>query len=152
MAMPRRNLNGPAGDSFVHAHAYTLAGYSVAGTYAAAVGDIVTPDATGDWYVERAADNTAKHLGIVTKIELAATGTAVGYLVVEWFDAVRVVAIPTDDAATVTLLNSAKKDGDTTVGGVMDAATDTTGPLTIVSKGGLSTNGVGDVFALVFGS
>ena len=38
-----------------------------------------------------------------------------GYLTVEWLDAVRVVVLDTDDLSTVTLCNSAIKDGVTTV-------------------------------------
>src|SRR5688572_24940 len=101
MAIPRRNLNGPSGPTFAHLHAYTLAAYTAAGTQAAAVDDVVTLDATGNWYVEMAPNDTTKRLGIVRKIELDAVSTAVGYVVVEWLDAIRSVQVNTDDATSV---------------------------------------------------
>ena len=144
-----RNLNGPAGESFVHLHAYTLADYTAAGTTAAAVGDIVTPSVTGNWYVTRAADNATKRLGKVTKVELAASGSAVGYLVVSWIDAYRVVELDCDDATTVTLVNSLIKDGDTSVANNVDAPS-TTGGIVCVSKS--ATSGAIKVYGLVFGA
>jgi hypothetical protein len=149
MAYPRRNMNGPAGPTFAHSHACTLADYTAAGTTTPAVGDIVTPSATGNWYVKRAANDTTKRLGEVTGIELAPLGTAVGYIDVEWFDAERVVELDTDDESTVTLANSAIKDGDTTVADNFDAGA-TTGPLVVVAKE--ATSGAGKIWALVFGA
>jgi hypothetical protein len=149
MAVPRRNLNGAAGPGFAHLHACTLADYTVAGTTTPVVGDIVVVSATGNWYVSRAANDIAKRLGEVVKIELAPTGTAVGYLVVEWHDAIRVVTVTTDDETSVTLGNSLIKDGDTSVADNFDAGS-TTGPLVAVSK--YATSGAGEVDALVFGS
>lgn len=148
MAVPRRNLNGPAGDAgLTHLHACTLADYTAAGTTTPVVGDIVTPSSAGNWYVKRAADNATKRLGEVRKIELDPTGSAVGYLVVEWFDAERVVEVDTDDATTVTLLNSLIKDGDTTVADNFDAGA-TTGPIVAVSKAAAS--GATKIYGIVF--
>lgn len=152
MAVPLRRLDGEAGPDLVFLAATTLAVYTAAGTTAPVVGDLVIMDTGGDWYVARASDNTEKRMGEVIKIELAPTGSALGYLVVRWLDAIRIVALTTDDAATCTLLNSCKKDGDTSVADNVDAATNTTGTLILASKGGLSTNGAGEVYAIVFGN
>lgn len=150
MAVPRRNLNGPAGPSFAHAAACTLADYTAAGTTTPVVGDLVTVTATGNWFVARVANDVTKRLGIVRKIELAPVSSSVGYLVVEWLDAHRVVELDTDDATTVTLANSAIKDGDTTVAHNVDAGA-TTGPLVVVSKSATAA-AAAKVYALVFGS
>lgn len=129
--------------------ACTLADYTAAGTTTPVVGDIVATSATGNWYVTRAADNATKKLGRVTKIELAPSGTALGYVEVEWLDAIRVVVLDTDDLSTVTLGNSAIKDGDTTVAANFDAGA-TTGNLIVVSKSG--TSGAGTIAAMLFAS
>lgn len=142
-----RTLNGPAGESFSHLHAFTLADYTAAGTTAAVVGDIVTPSVTGNWYVTRAADNATKRLGRVTKIELAGSGTDLGYVVVSWIDAIRVVELDCDDATTVTLINSLIKDGDTSVANNVDAPS-TTGGILCVSKSAAA--GAIKVYGLVF--
>ena len=149
MGVPLRNLNGPAGPEFVHLHACTLTDYTVAGTTAPVAGDIVEISSTGNWYVKRAADNVAKRLGEVTKIELAPSGSDVGYLVVSWLDAIRVVECDTDDATTVTLANSLIKDGSTAVADNFDAGA-TTGPIVAVSKAAAA--GATKAYGLVFGS
>lgn len=115
--------------------ACTLADYTVAGTTTPVIGDIVTPTTTGNHYVARAPDNQTKLLGRVTKIELAPLSTALGYLVVEWLDVERFVVVDCDDMTTMTLLNSAIKDGATTVANNFDAGS-TTGPLIVVAKSG----------------
>jgi hypothetical protein len=149
MAMPRRDLNGPAGDSFAHTHACTLADYSAAGTTTPVVGDVVTVSATGNWFVKRAGDGVTKRLGIVRKIELAPVSTATGYVDVEWLDANRVVEVDTDDATTVTLGNSLITDGDTTVAHNFDAGA-TTGPIVAVALAAAA--GATKAYGLVFGS
>ena len=60
--------------------ACTLADYTAGGTTTPAVDDAVTFSATGDMYVKRAGDTQAKWLGFVEKVELAPTGTNVGYI------------------------------------------------------------------------
>lgn len=149
MAIPRRNLNGPAGPTFAHLHSATLADYSAAGTYTPAVGDIVTVSANANWAVKLAPDDTTKRLGEVTKVELAPTDSATGYVVVEWFDAERVVEVDVDDATTATLGNSLIKDGNTTVVDNFDAGA-TTGPLVCVSKSAAA--GAIKAYGLVFGA
>jgi hypothetical protein len=126
--------------------AYTLADYTVAGTYAGAATDIVTLSTTGNHYVKIAPDNTAKLIGRVSSVALAASGTAVGYLVVEWLDIERFVVCDTDDLSSVTLGNSVIKDGATTVYNNFDAAS-TTGILIAVAKSG--TSGAGTVLCAV---
>lgn len=144
-----RNLNGAAGDVFVHLHACTLADYTAAGTTTPVVGDYVSVSATGNWYVSRTADNVTKRIGVVRKIELAPVSTSLGYLTVAWCDAIRVVELDTDDATTVTLANSLIKDGDTSVAANVDGGA-TTGPIVCVSKSG--TSGAVKVYGLVFGA
>lgn len=144
-----RNLNGAAGDVFVHLHACTLADYTVAGTTTPVVGDYVSVSATGNWYVSRTADNVTKRIGIVRKIELAPSGTALGYLVVSWIDGIRVVELDCDDATTITLGNSLIKDGDTSVAANVDGLA-TTGPIVCVSKS--ATSGAIKAYGLVFGA
>ncbi len=151
MSVPLRRLDGEAGNDLTFAARCTLADYTAAGTTTPVVGDIVTPSSTGDWYVTRQADNATKRFGEVIKIELAPVSTAVGFLVVRWLDAVRIVACTVDDAAECTLLDSLIKDGDTSVADNFDAKA-TTGPIVLVSKGGLSTNGAGEVYGIVFGA
>jgi hypothetical protein len=129
--------------------ACTLADYTAAGTTTPVVGDIVTPTSTGNWYVARAGDDVTKRLGRVTKIDLAPVSTALGYITVEWLDAIRVCELDTDDLSTVTLLDSAIKDGDTTVANNFDAGS-TTGNLIVVSKSG--TSGAGTIAAMLFAS
>ncbi len=146
--IPQRSLDGECGPDFTHLHVYTLSTYSAAGTAGPAVGDIVIPLVTGNWYVCLAANDTTKHLGEVVKIEQAHVSTGPGYIVVRWLDAIRVVACTTDDASTVTLLDSLIKDGDTTVLDNFDAGA-TTGPIVAVSK---PASGAGEVYGLVFGS
>lgn len=155
MSVPLRNLNGEAGEALTHLHAYTLADYTVAGTTAAVArdgdtpGDLVTVSSTGNWYVKRPGDGVTKRLGEVVKVEVAASGSAVGYLVVEWIDADRVKEVASDDATTVTLGNSLITDGDTSVSHNFDAGS-TTGPIVCVSKSAAS--GAIKAYGLVFGS
>lgn len=147
--LPVQNLDGAAGEPFTHAHRCTLADYTAGGATAPAVGDIVTPSGTGNWYVKRQANDVTKRMGEIIKIELAPSGSDEGLVVVEWFDAIRVVEVDTDDLSTVTLGNSLIKDGDTTVADNFDAGS-TTGPIVAVSKSGAS--GAGTVCGLVFGA
>ena len=133
MSVPLRNALGASGSRCVRLHACTLAAYSVAGTQAPAVGDVVTFDATGNMHVELAEDDRPVFLGQVTKVELAPAGTDAGYVVVDWFDVQRFVEVDCDDATSATLLNSAIKDGDTTVVNNFDAGA-TTGTLIVVGK------------------
>lgn len=149
MAVPLRNLNGPAGDEFTHLHSYTLTDYTAAGTTAAVVGDIVEVSSNANWAVKVAADDLTKRMGEVTKIELAASGSDTGYLVVSWLDAIRVVEVDSDDASTCTLANSLIKDGNTTVKDNFDAGS-TTGPIVCVSKSAAS--GAIKAYGLVFGA
>lgn len=149
MSVPLRNLNGEVGPDLTHIAACTLADYTVAGTTTPVVGDIVEVSSTGNWYVKRAANDTTKRLGEVVKVELAPSGSALGYLVVRWLDAIRVVEVDVDDATTVTLANSLIKDGDTTVADNFDAGS-TTGPIVCVSKSAAS--GAIKAYGLVFGS
>lgn len=146
MAVPLRNLNGETGDLVTHTHACTLADYTAAGTTTPVVNDLVSFSTTGNWYVARAADNSTKRLGSVTKIELAPSGTDVGYVTVQWYDVLAFVELTTDDESTVTLGNSCIKDGDTTVADNVDAGA-TTGSLIAVAKS--ATSGAGSVYAAV---
>jgi hypothetical protein len=131
-------------------HAFTLADYTGGGTTVPVVGGIVTPSATGNYYVKAAANNDTHRLGVIVKIELAASGTARGYCVVKWLDAIRVVQVPTDDVSTTALLQSAIVDGTDGNDGNYDAAA-TTGPLVVIAEtAGTGTTGTLD--CLVFGS
>lgn len=149
MSVPLRNLNGEAGEDFTHLHACTLADYSAAGTTTPVVGDAVEVSSTGNWYVKRAADDRSKRMGEVVKVELAPVSTSVGYLVIRWYDAIRVVELDSDDATSCTLANSLIKDGDTSVADNFDAGS-TTGPIVCVSKSAAS--GAIKAYGLVFGS
>jgi hypothetical protein len=126
--------------------ACTLADYTAGGSTQPAVGDIVTFSATGNWYAKRAPDNDGSGLGRVTKIEKAPSGSELGYLVVEWFDVLRFVELTTDDQSTVTLGQSALKDGDTTVPDNFDTAASGS-QLIAVAKSG--TSGAGTFVAAV---
>jgi len=126
--------------------AYTLADYTAAGTYDGEVGDIVMFSTAGNHYVKIAADDTTKRLGRVQKVEKAAVSTAVGYLVVDWFDVHRFVECTTDDLSTVTLGNSLIKDGNTTVVDNFDAGA-STGSIIAIAKSG--TAGAGTALGAV---
>ena len=145
-ANPRIQSLSDIGPSLRTLMSYTLADYAAAGTYAGAVGDIVTFSSTGNWYCKIAPDDTTKRLGVVRKVEKAAAGTNLGYLVVEWFDIYKFVKLTTDDLATCTLGNAAIKDGNTTVYDNFDAGA-TTGNLVVVAKSG--TSGAGTIVAAV---
>lgn len=134
---PRTQAIDDIGDMLATLASYTLADYTAAGTTAAAVGDIVTFSSTGNFYVKVCPDNQVSKFGQVTKIEKAASGTAVGYLVVEWLDVVRFVEVDCDDATSMTLANSAIKDGDTTVKDNFDGGA-ATGNLVIWAKSATS--------------
>jgi hypothetical protein len=142
-------MDGARGDTLETTNSVLLSSYTAGGTTAPVVGDLVMVSSTGNWRVVRAADDTTKRLGQVVKVELAPVGTALGYVVVRWLDAIRVVELLTDDLSTVTLGNSLIKDGDTTVGNNVDAGA-TTGPIVCVSKSAAA--GAGKVWGLVFGS
>lgn len=124
---------------------YTKAAYTAAGTSEAAVDDYVTFDATGNWHVEIAEDNRVARIGRVVKVEKEA-GSGTGELVVEWMDVIRFVELPIDDLSTATLLNSAIKDGATTVVANFDAGA-STGNMIVVSKSG--TAGAGTIVCAV---
>lgn len=147
MAIPQRNLNGPAGEDFTHLHVCTLTDYTAAGTTVPVVGDIVEHSTTGNWYVKRAADDLTGRMGEITKIELAPSGSDLGYVVVSWFDALRIVELDCDDATTATLGNAAIKDGNTTVADNFDAGA-TTGNMKVVAKSG--TSGAIKLYAAVY--
>lgn len=148
MATTTANQLAPAGrKGLVHLHACTLAAYTAAGNTTPVKGDLVTIDTTGNYYVERAPDNTTKRLGEVVQIDTAPVGSAVGYVVVEWYDAERIIECTTDDLSTVTLGNSLIKDGDTSVADNWDAGA-TTGSIIAVAKSG--TSGAGQAYGLVF--
>ena len=85
------------GPTLVTLCACTLADYAASGTTTPVVGDTVTFSATGNHYVKRCPDNQVAKFGRVTKIELAPTGTDLGFLVVEWLDVVRFVRLTIDD-------------------------------------------------------
>jgi hypothetical protein len=142
--MPYTNPRGQAltdiGEAITTLGAYTLADYTAGGTTQPAVNDIVTFSATGNWYVKRCPDNQTSKLGQVKKIEKQASGTSVGYVVVQWLDVVRLVEVDCDDMSTMTLGNSAIKDGDTTVADNFDALA-TTGNLIVIAKS--ATSGAG---------
>lgn len=139
MAIPLRSMNGKVGPELVLLHACTLADYTAGGTTTPTVGDYVTFSTTGNWYVKAAADNDTKRLGVVRKIELAPSGSAVGYVVVEWLDAVRTVEVPTDDLTTTALGNSLILDGAGTAQNFDAGAT--TGLLICVAESASSGSG-----------
>jgi hypothetical protein len=112
---------------------FTQADYSAAGTSDPAAGDIVTFSTTGNYYVALAADNTTARFGRVVKVEKSGASAAVGTVVVEWLDVERFVAVDCDDMSTMTLGNSAIKDGNTTVVNNFDALA-ATGPLVVWAK------------------
>lgn len=116
---------------------FTRVDYTAAGTSDPAEGDIVAISSTGNFYVKIAADNATGRLGRVTKLVATGASSAVGQCVVEWLDVERFVAVACDDATTMTLANSAIKDGNTTVVNNFDGLA-TTGPLVIVAKSGTS--------------
>jgi hypothetical protein len=113
--------------------ACTLADYTVAGTTTPVVGDLVTFSTTANFYVKRAPDNQTKWLGVVQKIDTAPSGTALGYIVVEWVDIIRFVSVPVAVLANVTLGNSLIKNGDTATAADWDAAA-TTGSIIAIAK------------------
>jgi hypothetical protein len=121
------------GPTLVTLMACTLADYTSGGTQTPLVDDIVTFSATGNHYVKRAGDNRVSKLGRVKKIEVAPSGTAVGYVTVEWLDVVRFVEVACDDMSTMTLGNSAITDGADTVANNFDAGA-TTGNLIVIAK------------------
>lgn len=150
MAYPIVSMVGKRGPELTLMHACTLADYTAGGTTVPEVDDIVTPSAGGNYYVKAAADDATKRLGIIRKVELAPSGTAPGYVVVEWLDAVRVVQVPTDDVGTTALIQSAIVDGTNGSVGNFDAGA-TTGPLVVIAEvAGTGTTGVLD--CLVFGA
>jgi hypothetical protein len=135
-------LDSNIGPTITTLCACTLADYTAGGTAAPAVGDYVTFSSTGDWYVKVCPDTTSQLIGVVTKVELAPAGSAVGYVDVEWVDVLGFRTLPVLDLSESTRGNSAIKDGDTTV--VADFnATATTGKLVVVAKSG--TSGAGTV-------
>jgi len=101
--------------------ACTLADYSAGGTQTPVIGDAVTLSTTGNFYVNRCPDVQANKFGRVTKIELAPAGSVAGYVAVEWFDLLRLIAFPCGTLAQATLGNSIEKNGDTTVASDFDA-------------------------------
>lgn len=149
MAYPTVGLVGARGPALVLEHACTLADYTAGGTTTPEVDDIVTPSAGGNYYVKAAADDATKRLGRIVKVDKAPTGTAVGYVTVEWLDAIRVVQVPTDDVGTTALIQSAIVDGTNGSAGNFDAGA-TTGPLVVIAEVANGTPGLLD--CLVFGA
>ena len=143
---PRGLFGSNVGTPLRTTHAVLLSDYTAAGTTQPAAGDQVTFSTTGNWYVKRTPDNQVSKLGKVVKVEKAPAGTTLGYVTVEWDDVIRFVEKTTDDYTTVTLGNSAIKDGDTTVADNFDAG-GTTGNLIVVAKNG--TAGAGTFVAAV---
>jgi hypothetical protein len=143
---PRGLAQTDIGETLCTLCACTLADYSTAGTIQPAVDDIVTFSVAGSWYAKRAVDNQVSKLGRVAKVEKAPSGTDAGYVTVEWVDVIRFVQLSTDDLTTVTLGNSAIKDGDTSNASNFDALA-TTGNLVVVAKSG--TSGAGTFVAAV---
>jgi hypothetical protein len=142
--MPYTNPRGLAGSEIGEIVrtlcAVTLVDYTAGGTTQPAVDDIVTFSTTGNWLVKRAADNQTNLLGRVVKVEKAPAGSEQGRVLVAWLDLIRFVELPTDDLATVTLGNSAIKDGDTTVAANFDAGA-TTGNLVVIARSGATGAG-----------
>lgn len=102
--------------------ACTLADYSSSGTTTPVVGDAVTLSSTGSFYVKRCGDDTFARMGRVTKIEVAPTGTLVGYIGVEWFDMIRLISFSCSILANATLGNVVSKAGADSVASDFDAA------------------------------
>ena len=148
MAYPIVSPNGPCGPSLVLVHPCTLADYTAGGVTTPAVDDIVIISAGGNWYVKEAADDDTKRIGRITKVELAPAGTAVGYVVVEWLDAIRVVRVAVDDLTQTAITKSAILDGVGSAGNFDAAAT--TGPLVVAAESAAS--GAGTVDCIVFGA
>lgn len=144
---PRTFPLANSGPDFRTSMKFTQADYTAAGTSDPAVGDLVTPSTTANWYVKVAPDNTTGKLGVIEKLEKSGASSAVGEVVVRWLDCIRFVELTTDDLATVTLGNAAIKDGATTVLDNVDAGA-TTGNLIVLAKSG--TSGAGTVVAGVF--
>lgn len=141
-----RNMDGERGPELVCAHFCTLADFTSGGATTPTVGMVVTPSAGGNWYVKEAANDATKRLGVITKVTLAPTGTALGIVEVKWLDAVRVVKLATDDLTTTALIQSAIVDGAGNLGN-FDAGS-TTGPLVVVSESAAS--GAGHVYCIAF--
>lgn len=101
--------------------ACTLADYSGGGTQTPVVGDAVTISTTFNFGAKRCGDEVAVKIGRVTKIEVAPTGTATGYIGVEWFDLIRLISFPCATLANASLGNSIEKAGADTVAADWDA-------------------------------
>lgn len=112
---------------------FTRADYTAAGTSDPAAGDIVSLSATGNYYVSIAANNLTARFGRVVSVPKTGASAAIGTVVVEWLDIERFVSVDCDDMTTMTLGDSAIKDGDTTVVNNFDAGA-TTGPLVVWAK------------------
>lgn len=121
---------------------YSLASYTAGGTQAPVDGDVVTFSSGADWRVVRAPDNTVGLLGRVK----GAPNTIDLTVNVEWLDVIGFVMLPTDDLSTVTLGNSAIKDGNTTVAANWDAGA-TTGNFIVIEKSG--TSGAGFIMCAI---
>lgn len=146
--MPTRGIGTdevlPRGGLIARLCAYTLATYSAAGTAAPADGDLVVFTGTTNRVV-LAPDND---IGLTGIGRVKGTPNTTDLTVnVEWFNVHAFVELATDDLSTITIGNSVKKDGNTTVVNNVDAATDTTGNLVAVAASG--TSGAGTVLAAV---
>jgi hypothetical protein len=124
---------------------YALASYTAAGTSAPADGDVVAFSSGANSLVVIAADNDIGATGI-GRVKGAPNTTDLT-VNVEFFNVYAFVELTCDDMSTVTLANSCKKDGNTTVVNNFDAATDTTGNLVAISKS--ATSGAGTICAAV---
>jgi predicted dehydrogenase len=147
---PRALPIADIGPTLVTLCACTLADYTSGGTQTPVVGDVVTFSTTGDWYAKRAGDELNQLVGRVTKIEVAPTGGALGYIGVEWLDVVRFVAFPCTVLANVTRGNQVEKAGADTVAADWDAPDAlSTAKIVVVAKSAASGAGtfVGAVFA-----
>jgi hypothetical protein len=149
--MPYTNPRGlpiaDMGTTIVALCACTLADYSGGGTQTPLVDDLVTWSATGDFYVKRAGNHATGPYGRVTKVEVAPTGTAVGYIAVEWLDVDRFVRLDVSNLANATRGNRCQKAGADTVAHDWDATAATGSNLLCVAKS--AATGAGFVCAAV---
>jgi len=128
--------NYPSGFPVTSLCNYVLANYSAAGTVSPAVGDYVTYENTGNFRVALLPDGSANvPIGRVKSVN-----TSDLTVVVEWLNVIGSCKLPIDDLSTATLLNSAIKDGDTTVVANFDAGA-TTGPMVVIGKSGTAGAG-----------
>lgn len=145
---PRGLAIADMGQTLVTLCACTLADYTSGGTQTPLVDDVVTFSATGDWFVKRAGAGAASKLGRVTKIEVAPTGTATGFIAVEWLDVERFLSLDCAVLANATRGNAAKKVGADTTAHDWDAQAATGSNLLVVAKSAASGAGTIQVAVL----